>query len=119
MVAFRVPDAKGVKDGDRHSIAEFNGGLIWKTASDGICMYSSGRVSYLTRDKHNIPDMDQPYACVSDGVYWLFQRPRNTRQAGDTGNGFRLEITSGDLGFAKQLYRLIMHTLQRHLARLS
>ena len=97
MVAFRVPDAKGVKDGDRHSIAEFNGGLIWKTASDGICMYSSGRVNYLTRDKHKIPDMDQPYACVADGVYWLFQRPRDNREAGDTGNGFRLEITSGDL----------------------
>ena len=109
MVAFRVPDAKGVKDGDRHSIAEFNGGLIWKTASDGICMYSSGRVSYLTRDKHNIPDMDQPYACVSDGVYWLFQRPRNTRQAGDTGNGFRLEITSGDL-------RLCQTTIQAYYA---
>ena len=109
MVAFRVPDAKGVKDGDRHSIAEFNGGLIWKTASDGICMYSSGRVNYLTRDKHKIPDMDQPYACVADGVYWLFQRPRDNREAGDTGNGFRLEITSGDL-------RLCQTTIQAYYA---
>ena len=97
MVAFRVPDAKGIKDGDRHSISEFNGGIIWKTAGDGICMYSAGRVSYLTRDKHNIPDMDKPYSCVADGVYWLFQRPRVNREAGDTGNGFRLEITTGDL----------------------
>ena len=97
MVAFRVPDARGIKDGDRHTIAEFNGGIIWKTASDGICVYSGGKVNYITRDKHNIPDMDLPTACVSDGVYWLFQRPRATREAGDTGNGFRLEITSGDL----------------------
>ncbi|SVC47537.1 uncharacterized protein METZ01_LOCUS300391, partial [marine metagenome] len=97
MIAFRVPDAKGIKDGDRHSIAEFNGGIIWKTAADGICMYSAGRVSYLTRDKHDIPNMDKPYACVSDGVYWLFQRPRANRESGDTGNGFRLEVTNGDL----------------------
>ena len=97
MVAFRVPDAKGVKDGDRHSIAEFNGGLIWKTANDGFCMYNAGRVSYITRDKHLIPDMEKPYACVANGVYWLFQRPKANREAGDTGNGFRLEITSGDL----------------------
>ena len=97
MVAFRVPDAKGIKDGDRHSIAEFNGGIIWKTASDGLCMYSGGRVSYLTRDKHNIPNMDKPNSCVADGVYWLFQRPRGIRESGDTGNGFRLELTGGDL----------------------
>ena len=97
MVAFRVPDAKGIKDGDRHSLAEFNGGIIWKTASDGLCMYSGGRVSYLTRDKHKIPDMDKPNSCVADGVYWLFQRPKANREAGDTGNGFRLEITSGDM----------------------
>ena len=97
MVAFRVPDARGIKDGDRHSVAEFNGGIIWKTASDGLCMYSGGRVSYITRDKHNIPNMDKPNSCVADGVYWLFQRPRASREAGDTGNGFRLEITSGDM----------------------
>jgi len=97
MVAFRVPDAKGIKDGDRHSIAEFNGGIIWKTASDGLCMYSGGRVNYLTRDKHNIPNMEKPSSCVADGVYWLLQRPKANREAGDTGNGFRLEIGSNEM----------------------
>ena len=60
-------------------------------------MYSGGRVSYITRDKHNLPDMNLPYSCVADGSYWLFQRPKADREEGDTGNGFRLDITSGDM----------------------
>ena len=109
MVAFRVPDAKGIMDGDRHSIAEFNGGIIWKTASDGLCMYSGGRVSYITRDKQKIPILHMPYSCVSDGSYWLFQRPKAVREEGDTGNGFRLDITSGDM-------RLCQTTIQAYYA---
>ena len=109
MVAFRVPDAKGVTENDRHSIAEFNGGIIWKTAGDGLCMYSGGRVSYITRDKHDIPNLNLPYSCVADGSYWLFQRPKASREAGDTGNGFRLDITSGDM-------RLCQTTIQAYYA---
>jgi hypothetical protein len=94
MIAFRVPDAKGLKAGDEHTVAEFNGGLLWLTASDGIAMYQAGRVSYLTRDKHEIKDLSSPYACVSDGVYWLFQKPGN-------GLGYRLEMDTGEIRLAQ------------------
>ena len=94
MVAFRVPDAKGIPAGYEHTISSFNGGLIWLSASDGIIMYSGGRVTYLTRDKHNITQLKKPYSCVSDGVYWLFQEP-------GSGNGYRLEMATGEMRLAR------------------
>ena len=93
MVAFRVPDAHGMKAGDEHTLAEIYGGVLWLTPNDGVAMYQSGRVTYLTRDKHSITDLVKPYACASDGIYWLFQRP----EAGFVRTGYRLEITGGDL----------------------
>ena len=94
MVAFRVPDAHGIKDGDEQTVATFGGGVLWLTANDGIAYYQAGKVQYLTRDKHIITNLVKPRALVADGVYWLFQKPGN-------GTGFRLEITGGDLRLCK------------------
>jgi len=94
MIAFRVPDAKGLPAGYEHTVSDYNGGLIWLTASDGIAMYQSGRVTYLTRDKHDIGELKKPYSCVVDGVYWLFQEP-------GSGSGFRLELVSGEMRLAQ------------------
>ena len=94
MVAFRVPDARGLPAGYEHTVSDFNGGLIWLTASDGICMYSAGRATYLTRDKHDIGKLKAPYSCVVDGAYWLFQEP-------GSGNGYRLELATGEMRLAQ------------------
>jgi len=94
MVAFRVPDARGLPAGYEHTVSDFNGGLIWLTASDGVAMYQSGRVTYLTRDKHDIGRLKAPYSCVVDGVYWLFQEP-------GSGGGYRLELSTGEMRLAQ------------------
>ena len=94
MIAFRVPDARGLPAGYEHTVSDFNGGLIWLTASDGICMYSAGRATYLTRDKHDIGRLKAPYSCVVDGVYWLFQEP-------GSGTGYRLELSTGEMRLAQ------------------
>ena len=94
MIAFRVPDARGLPSGYEHTVSNFNGGLIWLTASDGICMYFAGKVTYLTRDKHNIGRLKKPYSCVVDGIYWLFQEP-------GSGTGFRLELATGEMRLAR------------------
>jgi hypothetical protein len=94
MVAFRVPDGKGIMPGYENTVSEFNGGLLWLTASDGIAMYQAGKVSYLTRDKHDIGTLVEPQACVADGVYWLFQKP-------GSGTGYRLELSSGEIRLAQ------------------
>ncbi|MBO54047.1 MAG: hypothetical protein CL886_00130 [Dehalococcoidia bacterium] len=94
MIAFRVPDAHGIKEGDEQTVATFGGGVLWLTANDGIAYYQAGKVQYLTRDKHIITNLVKPRALVADGVYWLFQKPGN-------GTGFRLEITGGDLRLCK------------------
>ena len=94
IVAFRVPDARGLPAGYEHTVSDFNGGLIWLTASDGICMYSAGRATYLTRDKHDIGRLKAPYSCVVDGAYWLFQEP-------DSGEGYRLELAAGEMRLAQ------------------
>jgi hypothetical protein len=94
MVAFRVPDARGLPAGYEHTVSDFNGGLIWLTASDGVAMYQAGRVTYLTRDKHDIGKLKAPYSCVVDGAYWLFQEP-------GSGNGYRLELATGEMRLAQ------------------
>jgi len=94
MIAFRVPDAKGLPSGYEHTVSDFNGGLMWLTASDGIVMYKGGKVTYLTRDKHNLGGFKFPYSCVADGVYWLFQEP-------GSGLGYRLELTAGEMRLAQ------------------
>jgi len=57
-------------------------------------MYSAGRATYLTRDKHDIGRLKAPYSCVVDGVYWLFQEP-------GSGTGYRLELSTGEIRLAQ------------------
>ena len=90
MVAFRVPDAKGLPAGYEHTVSDINGGLMWMTASDGLVMYSAGKVVYVTRDKHDLGRLKNPYSCVVDGEYWIFQEP-------GSGVGYKLDLTTGDL----------------------
>ena len=90
MIAFRVPDAKGLPAGYEHTVSDINGGLMWMTASDGLAMYSAGKVVYVTRDKHDLGRLKNPYSCVVDGEYWIFQEP-------GSGVGYRLDLTTGDL----------------------
>ena len=94
MIVFRVPDARGIPAGYEHTVSDYNGGLVWLTASDGLAMYSGGKVTYLTRDKHNMEGFKSPHSCVVDGVYWLFQEP-------GSGTGYRLELTAGEMRLGK------------------
>ena len=102
MVAFRVPDAKGLPAGYENTVSDYHGGLLWLTASDGIAMYQAGRVTYLTRDKHNIGELKNPFSCVVNGVYWLFQEPGN-------GAGYRLELSAGEM-------RLVQTSIEAYYA---
>ena len=83
MVAFRVPDGKGVADGMENSIAEHAGMILW-LHTDGLCAYAGGEVRVITKEFMNFTNLHKPSCVVVDGDYWVIQEkdPKGTARTG-------------------------------------
>ena len=92
MVAFRVPDGRGLTESYRRTLAEFQGSILWMNGT-ALCQYNAGRVNTILNDIHSFEPLSNPSSAVIDGVYWLIQEKSDT----ETRYGYKINLVSQEL----------------------
>ena len=92
MVAFRIPDGKGLASGMENTLVEYMDRVFW-LHTDGICMYSNNVIQVITKNRMMFDSLDNPSGTIADGKYWIIQR----KKTGATRLGYVVNLDTEDL----------------------